>query len=259
MNPLQLNQELVGVNPEVIFEIAGYPVTDSMITGFLSTIVLIIFVLWLHGRLRKDNPGRTQLAVELVFEYIVDLVTQIVGDRKLALKIIPWVGAVVIFIVMENFFTLIPGLAAVEYDGQSVFRTPTSDFNTTFAIAIVTLLTIHIYGIQKYNLFGYIGKYIRIGQVVKGFRKGLGAGLMSLIDLFLGLLDIVSEIARAISLSLRLFGNIFAGEVLLIVLSGILAVALPVPIIMLSLLFGILQAIVFGSLISSYFGSNLQD
>jgi len=148
--------------------------------------------------------------------------------------------------------TLIPGLSAITYNGVSIFRTPTNDFNMTFSIALAMVILANIMSIRDFGLFGHIGKFVKIKEVVEGFRKSIGAGLLAIIDFFIGLLDIVSEFAKVISLSLRLFGNMYAGEVLAAIFLGALAILIPAPWTAMNLLVGILQAMVFGSLTAAY-------
>jgi F-type H+-transporting ATPase subunit a len=138
-------------------------------------------------------------------------------------------------------------------------RTPTSDFNTTFGLAIAMVLLIQFLTIRKHGMIKYLGKYFQFKKVWQGFRKGISAGAVATIEFFVGLLDIVSEFAKIISLSLRLFGNMYAGTVLATILLGALAFILPSLWLGMSLLFAVVQAMVFGSLVAAYYSIAVQD
>jgi len=142
--------------------------------------------------------------------------------------------------------------------GSQIFRTPTADFNTTFGLAFGSIFIIQLVGIKEWGLFGHIGKFLQFKEVFLGFKKGFSFGSTALISFFVGLLDIIGEIAKVISLSLRLFGNMYAGEVLTIVLFGSLAYLLPSLWLAMGLLSAVVQAMVFGSLVTVYYAMALK-
>jgi F-type H+-transporting ATPase subunit a len=148
---------------------------------------------------------------------------------------------------------MIPGVASVTYGGVSFFRSPTSDFNTTLGLALAMVVLIQGYAFKQLGFFGYVGRFIQIGGIIKGFKEGVGAGFMAIINFLIGLLDIVSEAAKVVSLSLRLFGNIYAGEVLAVIILGALAYVLPATWMALNILFALVQAVVFGALVAAYY------
>ena len=154
---------------------------------------------------------------------------------------------------MGNLIALLPGLTAITYNGLPLFRTATNDFNTTFALAMAVVILTHIVSLKQFGLFGHLGKFFKFKEVYLGFKKGIGEGVLSIIDFLIGLLDIVSEVAKVISLSLRLFGNMFAGDILTVILFGALAVLAPIPWLAMNLLVGVLQALVFGALSAAYY------
>ena len=111
----------------------------------------------------------------------------------------------------------------------------------------------HVASIRDWGIFGHLGKYFKFKEVILGFKKSFGAGMAAIIDFLIGLLDIVSEIAKTISLSLRLFGNMYAGEVLTVVIFAGLAYGLPSAWLAMNLLVAVVQTIVFGSLTAAYY------
>ncbi|KXK27570.1 MAG: ATP synthase subunit a [candidate division WS6 bacterium OLB20] len=256
----QYESELLQVQSEAVFSIGEIAVTNSMMSALLVTFLVILLCIWASTSLKKAAvPGKFQLVVETLVMTAMGFVDNITGDSRVTRKIFPLIGGLLIYLLLANTFLVIPGLSSLQYDGKQIFRPTTTDFNATFGIATAMLIFVHLFTIMEGSLLGFIGKYIRVGEVVKGFRQGIGPGIMSIIDLFIGLLDIISEFAKSLSLSLRLFGNIFAGELLSSVMMGIFAIFLPIPFLVLSLFSGVVQAIVFGALTSSYFGIALKE
>ena len=171
----------------------------------------------------------------------------------MAKDLLPLIGTLFLFIGLSNIIGLIPGLTAIVYNGVPVFRTPTNDFNMTFSIATAMIILTQFASMKRFGFFGHLSKYFKFGHVIRSFKKGFGAGAISIIDFLIGLLDIISEFAKVISLSLRLFGNMYAGEVLAAVLLGVFAIVVPAPWTAMNLLVGFLQAMVFGALTASYY------
>ncbi len=253
MNFLQIERGISGIEPDVIFRIGNFPISNT--TLLLSFIALVLF-LFSYFKISKYvwNPTRGQALAEMFYEMILGLVNQITGSRRLAEKILPLIGALIVFIGISNMIGLIvPGLTSITYDGISIFRTPTSDFNTTFALALGCILLTHVVSIMDYGFFGHIGKFLKFKEIYLGFKSGIGNGFMAIVDFFIGALDIVGEFAKIIALSLRLFGNMYAGEVLMVIIFGGLAFALPALWMAMSLLSAVVQAIVFSSLVTAYY------
>lgn len=253
MNFLQIQREVSGIQPEVIFRPFGYPISNT--TLLLLFLALTLFLFSFFGiRKFKLRPSKIQSMVEVVYEGILGLISQITGSRRMSQKILPLIGALLIFIGLSNLITLIvPGLTSITYDGVSIFRTPTSDFNTTFALALGAIILTHVVSIIDWGFFGHVGKFLKFKEIYLGFKKSPGAGVMAIVDFFIGLLDVIGEFAKIIALSLRLFGNMYAGEVLMAIIFGGLAYALPSLWMTMSLLSAVVQAIVFGSLVTAYY------
>ncbi len=245
------------VQPEILFFIAGFPVTNAMLTGVLVTFVFLSVSLIIAAT-TKLMPSRFQTLVEMTVEGFVGLLEQITGKRSTAEKLLPLVGAIFLFMGLSNLILLIPGLSSFTYNGDALFRTPTNDFNTTFSIAFAVVIITQVASIQAFGVLGHIGKYVKVKDVVSGFKEGIGAGALAMVDFFIGLLDIISEIAKVISLSLRLFGNMYAGEVLAAILLGAFAVLVPAPWLAMNILIGVLQALVFGALTAAYYALAVQ-
>ncbi|MCB9798102.1 F0F1 ATP synthase subunit A [Candidatus Nomurabacteria bacterium] len=240
------------VQPEVVLSLGSLGVTNAMLTGIVVSVLFIIFAIWARTS-AKLLAGKFQTAVEMMFETFVDLLESITGNKTAAQKLLPLIGTLFLFMGLSNLIALIPGLTSITYDGISVFRTPTNDFNMTFSIALAMVILTQIASLKEFGLFGHLGKYFKFKDVIAGFKQGIGAGFLAIIDFLIGLLDIVSEIAKVVSLSLRLFGNMYAGDVLAAILLGAFALFIPAPWLAMNLLVGVLQALVFGALTAAYY------
>ena len=119
----------------------------------------------------------------------------------------------------------------------------------TLAMAVSTIILTHVFGMVAVGFWRYANKFVKLGDIVRSVRKGGMSILVAVIEFFVGIIEIFSEIAKMVSLSLRLFGNIFAGEVLLTVIAGLIAYFVPLPFMMLEILVGLIQAIVFSMLV----------
>ena len=248
----QVKSERAPVKPETIFKAGGFEVTNAMISGLLVLAIITILSIKIFRNI-KMKPGKLQAVAESLTEAFIGLIEQISGSRKFAFEVLPLIGALFIYIGLSNLLGLIPVLSEITYGGKILFRTHTSDFNLTFGLALAMVILIQLVSIKNSGIFGHIGKYIKIKEIWHGFKQGISPGIIALIDFAIGLLDIVSEVAKVISLSLRLFGNMYAGGVLTAILFGIFAFALPLPWLFMSLLSAVVQAMVFGSLIAAFY------
>lgn len=215
---------------ETIVNLGPLPITNAMI-GTWVVIVLLFIVSILATCSLTLIPGKLQNFVELILETIYTLTENLAHQRTYF--IFPLITTFFLFIIVSNWFGLLPGIGTIGFFGTSGFlpilRAPNSDLNTTLALALVSAITTHAFSIKVLGVFAYIKKFISINPIV----------------LFVGLLELVSEVTKILSLSLRLFGNIFAGESLLTTVSAMGAFLVPVPFMALEVLVGFVQAIVF--------------
>jgi F-type H+-transporting ATPase subunit a len=226
----------ISLAPQVIFEIAGFPVTNTLIWTIFISLFLIAITLLVSKRL-KDVPGTLQNIVELLIEMYYNFVKSVIGTDERAKKIFPLVMTMFIFTLVCNLAVYIPGQAAIalhKADGMvPVFRAVMSDYGMVFVMTMISIIIMHIVAIIVHGPFGYLKKFIT-------FKSPLA--------FILGIMDIISEIAKIISLSFRLFGNIFAGEVLGAVMLFLAPFILPLPFMFLGLLTAVVQAFVFSVL-----------
>ena len=256
---LQVKAELPDVSPDILFRVFGFPISNSGLEIFFILLLTIAFCYFVVRKFTLVPRSKFQVMVEGLYESMVKFIHQLTGSEQKARDILPIISALFTFVGVANLINLIPGLNSITWNGTPIFRTPTSDFNTTFSMAVAMIIFIQIMAMRKLGAFAYVGQFIRVKKLYQGFRQGIGAGFTALIEFFIGFLDIISELAKMFSLSLRLFGNIYAGEVLLTMLFGTLAIALPSLWMSLSIFFGVIQAIVFGALAAAYYGTSVPD
>jgi len=255
----QIKGEVPDVAPDVVFKVLGWPISNTALQIFFILILAILFCALVVRRFKVDEPGKLQTIIEGLYESMVGFVKQITSSEKKAREILPIILSLFVFVGVANLINVIPGLTSITYNEVPIFRTPTSDFNTTFSLALAMIVFIQITTLSRLGVFKYLGRFIRIKPIFVGFKNGLGQGFTAIIEFFIGLLDIISELAKIFSLSLRLFGNIYAGEVLLVMIFGALAFVLPSLWMTLSLFFGIIQAIVFGALSAAYYSASVPE
>jgi len=249
---LGFERALTSIQPDIVFTIGNFRVANSTLMIVLLALLFLAFGIF---AVRKFSlkPGILQSAVEMIYESIVGLVTQITNNREHAKKIFPIIAAILVYFAVANVIAIIPGLTDITYNGVAIFRTPTSDFNTALGVSLASVVALNIISFRSYGFIGYLGTFFNLKGVYRGFRKSIMDGFIGLVDLFVGLLNIIGEIAKVVSLSFRLFGNVYAGQVLAIIIMGALAYGLPVVWTVMSSFTGILQGMVFASLVAVYY------
>lgn len=227
----------VSLAPEIIGHIGPFKFSNTIVATLLVDFVLVLFVFFVTKNL-KMVPGRIQSITEQLISYFHETTEQIAG--KFTKSIFPWFTSFFIFIFATNIIGLLPGFGSVGFfhheHGEEVFipllRAGTSDFNTTLALALVSLVATHALAIKYNGLSGYLKKFFSLNPIL----------------LFVGLLELVSEVTKVISLSFRLFGNIYAGEVVIHTISGLAAYIAPIPFLLLESIVALVQALVFAML-----------
>lgn len=233
----------ISLAAERIFTIFGVPITNTLLMSWVVMAILILTSV-LSTRKLKLIPRGLQNFLESIIELILDFITQITGDRKQAEKFFPLVTTIFIFILLSNWLGLVPGVGTIGFFEVAhtekggylfipLFRSTNSDLNMTLALAIVSVIATQIFGIITIGFFKHIGKYISF--------KNLGLA-------FAGILEAIAEVVKILSFSFRLFGNIFAGEVLLVVTAFLLPFIAPLPFMFLELFVGFIQALIFAML-----------
>ena len=249
---MQIKKDITAVQPDIVFSIGDWPVTNAFLMSFLILLLFVVLAIVIKKTF-KVKPGKFQNLIETFYMGMHNLVKQIMGSDKRTNSVFPLISALFFYVGMANILPLIPGFTSFELGGVALFRTPTSSFNTTFALAAAMLILIQIVSVKEWGVFGYAGRFFKFKEVIQGFRKSVKDGVMAIVDFFIGLLDIIAEIAKVISLSFRLFGNMLAGEILAILLLAAFAYILRALWLSLNLLFAVVQAVVFGALVAAYY------
>jgi F-type H+-transporting ATPase subunit a len=178
-------------------------------------------------------PGKLQSAVEMGVEMLLNFMESTLGSMEAAEKYFSLVATIFIFVWGANLLEVVPGLGSVSLNGASIIRSPAADLNFTIAFAIISVLMTNIIGMAATGTFEHIGKYLNFHGPI---------------EFFIGILELISEIAKIISLSFRLFGNIFAGEVLLSIMAFLAPYIIPLPFLFLELFVGLIQAFIFATI-----------
>ncbi|OHB18232.1 MAG: ATP synthase F0 subunit A [Parcubacteria group bacterium RIFCSPHIGHO2_01_FULL_47_10b] len=226
--------------PETLVHILGLPITNTLLTTWLAALIVIAVSL-LAVRRMKMVPGTLQNMFELFIETAHSFVQDTIHQKKVTELVFPLVTTIFIYILFTNWLGLFPGIGSIgfwethggERELVHFFRPGNTDINMTLGLAIVSVLAAQILGIATLGMLRYGSKFINFTNPIK---------------FFVGILELISEMAKLISFSFRLFGNMFAGEVLLIVAAFFLPFILPLPFMMLELFVGLIQALVFAML-----------
>ena len=217
----------VSITPDVLFHLGPIPVTNTMLLGALGYAIVIAIFFAVVRAIRNGSRGRFMHAIMWLFEMLFSTVEEVTGSRKKALKLAPLAITLFVIIIINNWIGLLPFVGPVTYNGVPLFRGLAADLNVTFALAIISMVTVQIWAIKSLGIWGNVRRYI------------------SSID---GPLEFIAEFSRLTALSMRLFGNVFGGEVLLVVIGFLTQWAAPLslPLFMvLELFVGAVQAYVF--------------
>lgn len=235
----------IGLQPEYIANIFGIGLTNSFLTTLVVTAILGILSLLFFASDGRKGFLANGLSV-LVFE-LLKLTDTVTKDRKLSKKILPLIATFFIFIVSANLLALIPGFLGSFYletpDGiVPLLRSPNSDLTTTLALAIFSVIAIQFFSLKTLGLKKYISRFFN-------FKSPLG--------FILGFFEMLSEGVKVLSFSMRLFGNIFAGEILLLIIAFLVPYIIPLPFMILEVFVGIIQAFIFAMLTLTFIKTSI--
>ena len=243
-------EESVPLSPEAIVSIGNFEITNSMIMALVIITIISLVFITAARKAKVRGTSRFSFFIENVVSFILaTLKSNFGGDEAKARKFLPLFLAFFIFILLNNLFGLLPGMGGsvyVESEGvkSALLRPFTTDLNGTLALAIIAIGTVQVYAVKTRGFFPHIKHYF---SVMKPWWNPM--------NFFLGPIEILGELIRLLTLALRLFGVIYAGEVLLHVitqLSGNFAWAGTVPVILMEIFFSAIQAYLFIMLSSVY-------
>lgn len=226
----------VALKPYVLGEFFGVPITATLVTTWLTMAILLVLALVVRQRLALV-PGKLQGAAEMVVGGVYDYMSDVLESKAMATKYFPIVMTIFVFVLALNWVGLMPGVTSIGFNHDGHF-TPllypaATDLNITLAFALIAFFTIEFAGVLAIGFWKYGGKFINFS---------------SPLNFIIGLIELISELARLISFSFRLFGNIFAGKTLLVVVMFFIPYVVPVPLYAFEVFVGFIQAFIFAIL-----------
>lgn len=227
----------ISLAAEKIAHIGNVPITNSMVANWIATVVLVVFAILATKKISLVPKG-VQNVAEFIVESLLGLADSVIGNMKLTRKFFPMIATIFIFILTNNWLGLLPGFGSIGINetvhGKEVliplFRSGNADLNSTLALAVIAVIAIQIFGIITIGFFKYTKKFLNFESPIM---------------FFVGILELISEVSRLVSFSFRLFGNVFAGEILLTVIAMLAPYIAPLPFYGLELFVGFIQALVF--------------
>ena len=242
---------------QVVFHLFGFPITNSVIGAWITIIFLVGFSYAVTRRI-KLIPGRLQSAFEFLLGWLYKFCQQVAGDEN-GRRFFPVVTTIFLFVAFNAWLGLLPGFGSITAETAEgevhLIRAANTDINLALALALVSFVFVEYFGLRSRG-FRYLGKFFNvgqfsrsIGQLFRGKPKAALGGLMTgAIDIFVGVLEALSELIRIVSFTFRLFGNMTAGEILLVIAAFLVPYLFGLPFYGLELLVGFVQALIFGGL-----------
>ena len=236
----------ISIGPEVLTTVAGWPVTNTMLVAGVIFILIILIAITVRWHASADKPPQGVAGLMDVFtEIFLDFIDSITNDHGKSVRFFPIVASIFLIVLLSNLVELVPGLGSIGVwmtrNGATelvpFIRSMSADLNFTFVVAIFAMVSVQIMGMRFLHVGGYWGKFF-----VAPWKKPYFIGS------FVGILELVSEFSKTLSFAFRLFGNIFAGEVLLAVMGFLSPFLAPLPFLFLELFVGFVQALVFSTL-----------
>ena len=253
---------------EPVFHFENFTVTNALLTSWVVVVLIIILSTILRAKL-KEVPGKFQHLFEIVLEGALSLCDQVTNSRALTLRIFPVAITAFFFILLNNWMGIMPigGFGLIENTSHGkafipYFRGGTADINTTIALSVMAVIGANLFGIFSIGIWKTFNKYVNIkalGGIFTKVKHDPTVIIVAPITFFVGLIEIVGEFAKIASLSFRLFGNVFAGEVLLASMAALMAYVVPIPFLFLEILVGVIQALIFSILLVVYFTISASD
>jgi F-type H+-transporting ATPase subunit a len=226
----------IALAAERLGTVFGIPITNTLVAAWTVMVVLLVTA-FVVGRNPKLIPNGVQNVFEMLFEYVLEFMERTLGNRALALRYFPLIATIFLFIFASNLFDFLPFFGSVGIHRGAEFipfyRPVNTDLNVTLALAVISVFSIEIAGVMALGALGYAKKFINFS---------------SPLNFIVGIIELISELSRFISFSFRLFGNVFAGEVLLAVVALFIPYGAPVPLMAFEVFVGFIQAVVFSML-----------
>jgi F-type H+-transporting ATPase subunit a len=230
----------ISLKSQYVASFLGLSLTNSFLTSLVVTVLLAALSIFYYLRRDYYEHHRNFFfdGLRVLFHKLLQITDGVTGNRALSKKIVPLVATFFLFIITANLLTLIPGFlgsffVATSAGNLPLLRSPNSDLTTTIALAACAVFGIQYFSVQALGLGGYVKRFLNLSSPV---------------NFFLGFFELLSEAARILSFSFRLFGNLFAGEVLLLVIAFLTPYIIPLPFMLLEMCVGVIQAFIFAIL-----------
>jgi len=236
------------MKPEYIFSVAKVDITNTLFTSFLVTIFLTVFsVLFFISY--KNKKYKINIFFKVIILELVKLIDKVTSDKKLTDMVLPLIATFFIFIISANLLALFPGFLGsffIQVDHKSIplLRSPNSDLTTTLALAIFSVVFIQIFSLKILGVKKFILRFVNLTNPIK---------------FILGVFELISELVRILSFSFRLYGNIFAGEVLLLIITYLSPYLFPLPFMVLEIFVGTIQAFIFAMLTLAFISAGIAN
>jgi F-type H+-transporting ATPase subunit a len=225
----------ISLSAEKLGSIGGFPITNAILMSALTFVVLASIAVSMRRKVSLI-PGKVQSIFEMIFEMLLELMDSVLGSREKSEKYFPLIMTIFLFVVTSNWLGLLPGVGSLtRKEGSEVvpfLRSGAADLNFTLAIGIIAVVGINFFGVVALGFRQHAGKFFNF--------KGINSAI--------GLLEFLSEFSKIISFSFRLFGNVFAGEVLLTIVAFLVPYVVPLPFLFLEIFVGFIQGFVFAML-----------
>ena len=244
---------------EPIFYVSSFGITNTLLASWLTIIVLFL-LLYFATRKMKLVPGRLQNFAEIIVEGLLNFVEG-AAEKKHSRIIFPVIATIFLYVIANAYLALLPFFGTIGfYEGEKtivpILRAANTDINLPLSIALISVIFVEYLGFRSFGSIKYINSFFNFDKLISGFatffkgnlRTGIVEILYGIIYLFIGVLEVVSHFIRIISFTFRLFGNMTAGEVLLMMMAFLMPLFAGVPFYGLELLIGFIQALVFAGL-----------
>jgi len=233
----------IHVAPAHVFTLGGVEITNSMLYGWIVSVCLVVFLIYIARKVTVRPKGGVVQYVEAGVEFVTNLVQGAFDDKAVGRKYVPFFVTLFFFVLLNNWAGLIPIVGeGIQIGGHPLFRPMTGDLNATLAMGLVTMVVVYLASIRE---VGGVGKY---------FRHFFMGSLLNPLFLVIGLIEMLTDLTRTLSLALRLFLNVTIGEIVIAVFAFLGSALLPgsllspiaaLPFTLLELGVGALQAYIF--------------
>ncbi len=255
----QVPKPTVELPAEPVAHIGHFSVTNTLVASWFTIIVLVVLSFILTRKMQLI-PGKRQAMAEAIVEGLLNFVESVAG-KKQARMLFPGVATIFLYVISNAYLALFPffgSIGIIEHDGKfaPLFRAANTDVNVPLSIAIMSFIFVETWGMRALGVLHYVSEFVNVRQMGQGFKELLAGQaktavmniVFGFINLFVGVLEIFSHLTRMLSFTFRLFGNMTAGEILILVSSFLIPLVFTIPFYGLELLIGLIQALIFSGL-----------